>query len=86
MLVWRSVSHDDVDAIWNWLRCDGCLLQRCLLGGVEVVFVDVVHEGVVSEFGRIWGRVDAERDAVAEGEVVASLCEIGDTRYTAISS
>jgi hypothetical protein len=48
--------------------------------GVEGVFVEVVHEGIVSELGRVRRSVYAESDAIPEREVVCSFCEVEDSR------
>ena len=49
----RSVGHDNVDSLWYWLLCDRCFPWGGLFRGIEAVLVEVVHEGVVSKFGRV---------------------------------
>jgi len=74
------MSHDDVDTISYWLFRDGRLSHGNLLSAIEAILVEIVHECVVSEFGRVGGRVDAKPDATAEGEVVSSFFKVDDTR------
>ena len=46
------MSHDDVDS--SGIGCFAIdVFPGSLFRGIEAVFVEVVHEGVVSEFGRV---------------------------------
>lgn len=53
---------------------------RLCLSRAEVVFVEAVHEGIVSGFRRVRRDVYAERDTIAEREPVSTYYKVLDSR------